>query len=61
MNQETNTYESLSASFQGDKRLFLLAYTIAAGAANNEAGIKNNRKYFLLRAKIEHYNVLIDG
>ena len=36
----TNIYELLSASFQGVKKLFVLAYVIAAGAANNEAGIK---------------------
>ena len=41
--------------------MLVLAYTIAAGAANNEAGIKNNRKYFLTRTKIENFNVLIDG
>ena len=27
-----------------------LAYFIPADAANNKAGIKNNRKYFLARA-----------
>ena len=46
-------YELLSASIQGDERLFVLAYVISAGTANNEAGIiKNNRKYFLSRAKL---------
>ena len=50
----------LSASFQGVKILFVLAYTIAAGAANNEADIKSNRKYFLQRAKIGNYNVLME-
>ena len=57
----TNIYELLSAPFQGVKRWYVLAYVIDAGAANNEAGIKNNRKYFLPRGKIEKYNVLIDG
>ena len=57
----TNIYEILITSFQGVKRLFVLAYVIAADAANNEAGIKNNRKYFLPRGEIENYNVLIDG
>ena len=42
-------------------RLFVLAYAIAANVAINEAGIKNNKKYFLPRGKIENYNVLIDG
>ena len=40
-------YELLSASFQGVRRLFFLAYFIPAGAANNEEGIKDNEKYFL--------------
>ena len=56
-----NIYELLSASFQGVKILFFLAYDIAAGAANNEAGIKNNRKFFLTRGEIKNYTVLIDG
>ena len=55
-----NLYELLNASFQGVKRLFALAYVIAAGAANDEAGIKNNKKYFLLRGEVKNY-VLIDG
>ena len=61
LNQGTNIYELLSASFQGVKRLFVLAYAIAAGVANNEAGIKNDRKYFIPRGEIKNYNVLIDG
>ena len=56
-----NMYELLSASFQGVKRLFVLAYIINSGAANNEAGMKNNKKYFLIRGIIDNYNVLIDG
>ena len=41
----------------GVKTLFLFAYD----AANiNEAGIKDNRKYFLPKAEIKSYNVLID-
>ena len=58
--QWKNLYELLNASFQGVRRLFVLAYFIAAGAANDEAGIKNNRKYFLPIREIEIYNVLID-
>ena len=56
-----NIYELLSVSFQGFKRLFALAYFIAANDANSEAGIKNNKKYFLPRGEINNYNVLIDG
>ena len=51
INQVINIYELPSASFQVVKKLFVLAYTIAAGAANNEPGIKSNRKYFLPRKK----------
>ena len=61
INQGTNIYELLRASFQGVKRLFVLAYTIAANAANIEAGIKDNKNYILPRGKMENYNVLIDG
>ena len=39
-------YELLNASVQGVRRLFVLAYVIAAGTANYEAGIKNNKKVF---------------
>ena len=38
-----NTYELLNASFQGVRK----SYVLAAGAANDEAGIKDNKKYFL--------------
>ena len=54
-------YKLLIASFQGVKRLFVLAYFIAAGASNDEAGINGNKKYFLPRGEIKNYNVLIDG
>ena len=56
-----NLYELLNASFQGVKRLFVLAYFIADGAANDKAGTKDNKKYILPRGKIDNYNVLIDG
>ena len=57
-----NIYELLNATFQGVKRLFVLAYAIAAGDnADQEAGIKDNRKYFLPKGEIKNYNVLIDG
>ena len=39
--------------------MFVLAYAIATNAANNKAGIKDNKKYFLPRGKIENYNILI--
>ena len=57
-----NIYELLSASFEWVKRLFVLTYFIVTEAnADEEAGIKNNRKYFLARGEINNYNVLING
>ena len=48
--QGKNLYGPLNASFQGVKRLFVLRYVIAAGKnADQEAGIKDNKKYFLPR------------
>ena len=52
-----NIYGLLSASFQGVRKLFVLAYLIPAGAANNE----DNKKYFLPKGEIKNYHVLIDG
>ena len=59
-NNGDTIYELLNASFQCVKRLFVLAYVIAAGDANNEADIKSNRKYFLSRGEIKNYNLLTD-
>ena len=59
-----NLYELLNAWFQGVRRLFILAYVVAAGAAgvaNDEVGIKDNRKYFLPRGEVNNHSVLIDG
>ena len=61
IDQGINIYELLSASFQGVKRLFVLPYTIATDAANNEEGIQDNKKLFFTRGKIKNYNVLLDG
>ena len=59
---EKNIHELLSASFQGLKRLFVFAYFIAApvapAVADDTAGIKDNRKYFLPRGEIKNYNLL---
>ena len=60
--QGKNIYELLNASFQGVKRVFVLSYFVAAGNnADEEVGIKDNKKYFLPRGEIKNYNVLIDG
>ena len=56
-----NLFALLNASLQGVKRLFVLAYTIAVGDnADQEAGIKYNKRYFLQRGEIKNYNILID-
>ena len=57
-----NLYELLNPSFQGVGRLFVLTYFVAAGGnADEEAGIKDNKRYFLPRGEINNYNILIDG
>ena len=58
INDDINIYGLLSASFQGVKRLFIPPYD---NTDDNEAGIKDNKKYFFPGAKFENYNVLIDG
>ena len=47
-----NLYELLNASFQGVKRLFVLAYFIADGG-NDEAGIKDNKSIFSQEEKLK--------
>ena len=50
----------LDASFQGVKRLFFLTFdSTADGDKKDERN--SYRKYFLPRANITNYNVLIDG
>ena len=46
----------LDASYQGVKRLFVLAYD---NTDNTDAN--SHRKYFLPRVKIENYNIETDG
>ena len=55
INQGSNIYELLRVSFQVVKRLFLLAYTIAANAANKEAGIRKSIFFQGQRLKITTY------
>ena len=55
-----NLCELLNAEFQGVRRLSVLAYFVSSNA-NDEAGIKGNKKFFLSREEIKNYNVLIDG
>ena len=56
---QKNTKESLDSSYQGVKRLFVLAYDNTAG--NNQVSVDSFKKYFLPRVKIENYNIEIDG
>ena len=58
-NEEKYIRERLDASYQGVKRLFVLAYDNTAG--NDQVSIDSYKKYFLPRVKIENYNIEIDG
>ena len=49
----------LDASYQGVKRLFVLAYGDRGGA--NRVTADSHRRYFLPIVKIENYNIEIDG
>ena len=49
----------LDSSYQGVKRLFVLACRDRGGANRVTAG--SHRRYFLPRVKIENYNIEIDG
>ena len=51
--------ELLDPSYQGVKRLFVLAYRDQGGA--NRVRPDSHRRYFLPRVKIETYNIEIDG
>ena len=48
--------ELFDSSYQGVKRLFVLAYDNANGITAD-----SHRRYFLARIKIENYNIEIDG
>ena len=49
----------LDSSYQGFKRLFILAYDNKAG--NNKVSVDFFKRYFLPRVKIENDNIEIDG
>ena len=59
INEEKYIRELLDSSYQGVKRLFVLAYDNTAG--NNQVSIDTFKIYFLPRAEIENYNIEIDG
>ena len=48
----------LDASYQGVKRLFVLAYD---NTGNDPVTADSHRRYFLSRIKIKNYNIEIDG
>ena len=58
-NEEKYVRELLDSSYQGVKRLFLLAYNNTA--ANNQVSVDSFKKYSLPRVKIGNYNIEIDG
>ena len=47
------------SSYQGVKRLFVIAYRDCGGA--NRVTADSQRRYFFPRVKIENYNFEIDG
>ena len=62
-NEEKYIRELLDSSYQGAKRLFVLAYDnkVDDNDHNNQVSINSFKKYFLPRVKIENYNIEIDG
>ena len=50
----------LDSSYEGVKRLFVLAYNDTADD-DDRVSIDSFKKYFLPRVKIENYNIKIDG
>ena len=58
-NEEKYLRELLDSSYQGVKRLFVLAYNNTAG--DNQVSVDSFKKYFLPRVKIENYKIEIDG
>ena len=60
INEEKYIKELLDSSYQGVKRLFVLAYNNTENN-NGQVSIDSFKKYFLPRVKIENYNIEIDG
>ena len=57
-NTKKNTRELLDSSYQGVKRLLVLAYNNTEG--NNQVSVDSFKKYFLPSVEIETYNIEID-
>ena len=58
-NEEKYIRELLDSSWQGVKRLFVLAYNNKEG--DDKVSVDSYKKYFLLRVEIKNYNIEIDG
>ena len=58
-NEEKYIRELLDSSYQGIKRLFVLAYYNTE--ASNQVSIDFSKKYFLPRIEIKNYTIKIDG
>ena len=58
-NEEKYIRELLDSSYQGVKRLLVLAYNNTVG--NDQVYVDSFKKIFLPRFKIEYYNIEIDG
>ena len=58
-NEEKPIRELLGSSYQGVKRLFVLAYDDTVDG--NHVSGNSFKKYFLQKVKIENYNIEIDG
>ena len=58
-NEEKYIRELLDSSYQGIKRLFVIAYNNTEG--DDKVSIDSFKKYFLPRIKIENHNIEIDG
>ena len=58
-NEEKYIRKLLDSSYQGVKRLFVLAFNNTAG--NKQGSVDSFKKYFLPTVKIESYNIKIDG
>ena len=57
--ENDNIRKLLDSSYQGVKRLLVLAYRNQGGA--NRVTANSHRRYFFPRVKIENYNIEIDG
>ena len=59
VNVKKRIRDLLDSSYQGVKRLFVLAYDNTA--RSNQVSIYSFKRFFLLRVKIENYKIEIDG